>query len=430
MCIRDGGGGLAMGLADLPGVLFLARAVGEEGVALLVALWGAWPVALLRPRGLLRWLPAPVLTAAAALAAFAGSPALPRASIRCLAVQPCVGLEEKHDPLSASDVLIRNLQEGMRAIAAGERPELLLWAETMFPLPVLAPGGEGELRRRWPGGDVERRPAGEVRDEVAWAVSVLARDLPPGGLFLAGAHVYEALPPGEEARSREASTWSPRSSESLLFDREGRLLARAAKGRLVPFGETLPFGGRFPGATTLADWVQDHFGLEPTFQVPSARGPLEVPAAGGGAPWALGSAICWENVFPAVFREQALGGAEAFVVLSNEAWYGLGAEMDQMVAATRFRAAESGRAVLRVTNTGVTILVDPSGRPGPGLERGVAGALGVDLPRVAPGDRTPWLQGGWRVAPGAALLAWAGALLALLARVRRRRPLDPSPGRG
>lgn len=415
---------LGMGIADLPGALFLARAVGEEGVAFLVAAWGAWPLALGRPAGLLRWLPAPLLTAAAALASFAAPPPAGRGEVRCLAVQPCVGLDEKHDPLSASEVLVRNLREGMAAMSAGERPDLLLWAETMFPLPVLVPGSQGELRRRWPGGAVERRDAAEVRAETEEVVAIVARDLPPGGCFLAGAHVYEAVP-----ADAPAGTWSPRSSESLLFTREGRLLDRAAKTRLVPFGEVLPFHGRFPGAEALAARIQDAFGLEPTFRVAPARGPLEVP--GAETPWALGSAICWENVFPAVFREQARAGAEAFVVLSNEAWYGLGAEMDQMLAATRFRAAECGRAVLRVTNTGVTVLVDPAGRVGPALERGVPGSLAVDLPRVDPATRTPWLAGGWLVGPVAGLLAWLGAALALLLGGHPRGPaLDPSPPRG
>lgn len=203
------------------------------------------------------------------------------------------------------------------------------------------------------------------------------------------------------------------------------------KQHLVPFGERLPLRGQFPGADAVAMAIFRASRLYPRFAMSERRGPLQLGSV------LLGGAVCWENVYEQPFRLQAEEGAQAFVVLSNEAWYGISAEMEQMVAATRWRAVETGRAILRATNTGVTVLIDGAGRAVRTLPPGVTGFLAVDLPLVDGQVRTPYLGWGWTLCR---ILLWMAGLLGLLGWLWPERkpatvaidpdqaPLDPSPG--
>jgi len=50
------------------------------------------------------------------------------------------------------------------------------------------------------------------------------------------------------------------------------------------------------------------------------------------------------------------------VSLSNDGWFGDSLGPHQHLQIARVRAAESGRWMLRATNTGITALIDPQGR--------------------------------------------------------------------
>ena len=103
-------------------------------------------------------------------------------------------------------------------------------------------------------------------------------------------------------------------------------------------------------------------------------------------------------------------------MLSNEDWYGDGSrEMDQMVAVTRLRAVETGRPILRVTNTGRTVLVSADGAVQNGPIPGIPEAWSVELPWVPAGHRTPYLSGSWLLLP---LVAAFAALLTFAPKKR------------
>jgi len=416
-------GQAALGLAGFPGILPAASVLGEEGVSLLVLLAGAGCARLLpggrRPREAAGALgTAGAFLAGAALLA----PSIPRggAALDCLALQPNLGLREKNDPSRRASILERHLELQAAAFQEGGPAECLIWAETLFPVPALAEDGEGFLVRPLLGGRLQVLPAAEVRSlQAQVARAAAATGLRPQGWFLTGAHLYRALP------DPAAGEFSPRTSETLVFDAEGRLLAHAPKTELVPFGEALPFGRALPGHRGLALEVYERFLLLPDFERGALTGPLRLRRPDGDEV-ALGTAICWENQFPAVFRRLADRGAEAFLILSNEAWYGTGFEMDQMLAATRFRAAETGRAILRATNTGLTVLVGPRGEVRDGVPRGRQTWLRASLSRVPGGFRTPWQAWGHALPFLASLL---GPLLALLGSLwprpeQRDRPPD------
>ncbi len=396
-----------LGLADFPGALPAAAVVGENGLTLLALLAGAALVAWARRAPWKERLALPVALGLVAVAA-AGLRRAPEPleAVLALSIQPDIRVDEKSRDGGARSIFRAHTELAEEAVAvSGRQPELLVWAETMFLYPATEEGAEGELHLPRRGRDPGSYPVGMVLEWQRQGAAQAGLALPDHGWFVTGAHFYGPLPAGSPVQEL-----SPRSSETLAFRPDGRLAARARKTELVPFGERLPFGGGFPGGRWVADRIYDGFGLHPSFVPGEGLLPLELERA-DGRPMSLGTAICWENVYERVFRRQAWSGAEAFLVLSNEAWFGTGAEMDQMVAATRLRAAETGRAVLRSTNTGRTVLVGGGGELLGEIPRGIPGAFWADLPRIRGDHRTPYLAAGWLLGPVLAVLAALGLLL-------------------
>ncbi len=83
----------------------------------------------------------------------------------------------------------------------------------------------------------------------------------------------------------------------------------------------------------------------------------------GGRPATRASAlVCSGGIFRVSPRRFAASGAELLVNLSNDAWYGRSAAPEQILAMVAMRAVENRVPVIRATNTGVSALIDASGR--------------------------------------------------------------------
>jgi apolipoprotein N-acyltransferase len=80
-------------------------------------------------------------------------------------------------------------------------------------------------------------------------------------------------------------------------------------------------------------------------------------------------------VFPDEVRQFANQGAQVFVNLSNDGWYGDSGAYAQHLNQTRMRAIENDRWILSATDTGVTASIDPYGRTVARLPRKERGAL-------------------------------------------------------
>jgi apolipoprotein N-acyltransferase len=117
----------------------------------------------------------------------------------------------------------------------------------------------------------------------------------------------------------------------------------------VPFGEYLPFPQVFAFAGGLTKEVGE-------FQ----RGHSHAPLDAGGTK--TGVFICYESIFPDEVRQSAAQGAQVFVNISNDGWYGDSGAYAQHLNQTRMRAIEDDRWLLSATDTGVTASIDPWGR--------------------------------------------------------------------
>jgi apolipoprotein N-acyltransferase len=145
------------------------------------------------------------------------------------------------------------------------------------------------------------------------------------------------------------NTEGPLFNSAALVNVDGEFAARYDKVHLVPFGEYLPFPSLFSFAGGLTKEVGQ-------FEHGTARRPLNA----GGEP--LGVFICYESVFPGEVRQFANHGAQVFVNISNDGWYGDSGAYAQHLNQTRMRAIENNRWLLSATDTGVTASIDPWGR--------------------------------------------------------------------
>jgi apolipoprotein N-acyltransferase len=171
------------------------------------------------------------------------------------------------------------------------------------------------------------------------------------------------------------------------------------KRHLVPFGEFIPPG--FPWVLAIL-----HIPMSDFSRGTSTQPPIE---AGGTR---FGVAICYEDMFGEEMID-ALPGAQVLVNVSNDAWFGHSFEAEQHLQASQMRALETGRWMVRSTNTGVTAAIDEHGRVVSRLPAFTAGTLVADV--VPRSGMTPYGRTG-----NLPVLAIVGAVLVAL-RPRRRR---------
>jgi apolipoprotein N-acyltransferase len=171
------------------------------------------------------------------------------------------------------------------------------------------------------------------------------------------------------------------------------------KSHLVPFGEFTP--PAFAWTLALLQIPMSNF---------SPGAAVQPPLALAGEKVAVN--ICYEDVFgEEIIR--ALPEATLLVNLSNTAWFGDSLAQPQHLQIAQMRALETGRFMLRATNTGMTAIVNPRGR----VERVLApfgeGALVGEVSGY--NGATPYVRWG----NAAALLLVAIGLFAPLAGLRR-----------
>jgi len=148
--------------------------------------------------------------------------------------------------------------------------------------------------------------------------------------------------------------------------------------------------------------------------------PGQPPLEAGGVAWAV--AICYEDIFGEELIDQ-LPRAGILLNVSNDAWFGESLAADQHLQFSQMRSLETGRWMVRSTNTGVTAAIDERGRVVARLPAFVRGTLEASpVPRAG---STPYVR--W----GNAAALMAAALAIGLPAIRRRRPerREGAPGR-
>jgi apolipoprotein N-acyltransferase len=169
------------------------------------------------------------------------------------------------------------------------------------------------------------------------------------------------------------------------------------KRHLVPFGETIPL-------ERIVGWfIRSVLAIPLADQTPGPENQPPFNAAGER----VAVNICYEDAFGDELRSAA-AAATLLINVTNDAWYGrsLAAEQHNQIAA--MRALESGRPMLRATNTGITSAFDHRGRELARLPWFTRGILEVEV--AGRQGLTPYLRWGDALPLGAAtallVVAW------------------------
>ena len=133
-------------------------------------------------------------------------------------------------------------------------------------------------------------------------------------------------------------------NSAVLVNTEGRKIAQYDKIYLVPFGESVP--------APLQNIVPALVG---SFSFGKEYDLLPFGEASGGV------MICFESHFPNLAREYVRRGADVLVEMTNDGYLGKTPVLRQHLANAVFRAVETNRPVLRVTNVGITAYINERG---------------------------------------------------------------------
>ena len=208
----------------------------------------------------------------------------------------------------------------LRENTGSEAPQILVWPETAVPVPYNA---------AYDLSGIFRQKAGML---------TLQSKLPllTGSIFL--------------ERSEKDPQMVNVYNSALLLQNGGRVMGRYDKVHIVPFGEYVPFGDQFP---FLNQWLGMGRNLTPGKEFL----PMEIlPGLYAGIN------ICYEDIFPYISRAHAKRGANALLVVTNDAWYPSSNEPVQHFANSIFRAVETGLPMIRIGNCNYSAVIAPTGR--------------------------------------------------------------------
>ncbi len=136
-------------------------------------------------------------------------------------------------------------------------------------------------------------------------------------------------------------------NSAVMINARGEKIAQYDKIHLVPFGETVPLPDALAQVvpTMVGNFATgDKYNLFPL-----------------GEDVKAGVMICFESHFPSLSREYVRQGADVLIEMTNDGYLGKTPILRQHLANAVFRAVETNRPVLRVTNVGITAYINERG---------------------------------------------------------------------
>ncbi len=306
-------GSLAHTQADNTPIIQIAALTGPWGIDFLICLFSlAMMGTYLAARERRRFRPAGVIALIVGAAWIGGFVMLDNGKSGYQSVKIAIVQGNTPHEINASpDYAVESYRtyEQLSRLAAEGKPDFIVWPETTIPEDI-------------------------TPDTWGGLISRLARETDTG--YIVG---------GYDASGRPQSY-----NGAHFYDRQGRKLGVYHKVHLVPYGEYVPLRDRMP-------WLK-RYGIRDVDVRPGESHDLVQTDIGK-----LGTIICFESLFPAVARQEVSRGAEALVIITNDAWFLQTQAARHHMMMAKLRAVENRRWVVRAAATGISAVIDPYGRP-------------------------------------------------------------------
>ena len=233
------------------------------------------------------------------------------ATLKVALIQGNIPQDVKWDP-AFQEATIRIYERLTRQAAASNRLDLIVWPESAAPF--------------------------FVQDEprLSGRIGALAREAGTG--MIVGSPAFERN--GNQMRNLNSA---------FFFTPTGEIGPRSDKLHLVPFGEYVPLAKLIPFVNKMVVGIGDF--------VPGTKF-VTFPTGKGDA----GVLICFEGIFPELARGYIREGSRFLVNITNDAWFGTSSAPWQHLSMYTFRAVENRAPVVRAANTGISSLIDSTGR--------------------------------------------------------------------
>lgn len=135
----------------------------------------------------------------------------------------------------------------------------------------------------------------------------------------------------------------------IVFGPTGQQVGQYNKIHLLPFGEYVPMRNYIPFIDRIPALAGDFMPADKysTISIENVN---------------IGADICFESVFPDVTREMSKAGAEVFINIADDAWFGPTPIVRQHLNHVAMRSIETGIPTIRVANTGISVYIDGNGQ--------------------------------------------------------------------
>ena len=290
--------------------------------------------------------------------------------------------DEEKSERAIETMRLHHIQLSEKAAFLGPQPNLIVWPETSYPYPwIMIPDHQPKSID-----DESWKNIGLNRAGIHDRLTEMSRAWQSDVLF------------GLNGRTITDDGRSIRWNTSLLFDRTGSPVDTYHKMHRVPFGEFVPFKESLPFMKWFTPYDYD-YGIAAGDRF--TRFPLTV----GDRTYTFGVLICYEDSNPTLAREYNNGNdpVDFLVNMSNDGWFKGTSEHEQHLVASRFRAIETRRSLVRSVNMGISAAIDGDGRiialPAEtwSKSKGIEGVVSVKVPiddrtsiYAMTGDWLPW----------------------------------------
>lgn len=213
-------------------------------------------------------------------------------------------------------------------------PDMILWSETAF-VPSVA----------WH----EKYPSDEATSALVEEFVNFGKSLP---IPLLSGNPEGVIDDPSKPALLEDGSWNRKDYNTVTFFEGGRIKNTYRKQHLVPFTEHFPYEKQLPLLYNLLlanDYNWWETGDESVVFETNEGVKFSTP-------------ICFEDVFGALNAEFVRNGAQVIVNMTNDGWSkAVSAEMQHLGMAV-FRSVENRRTTVRGTNSGMTCLIDVTGK--------------------------------------------------------------------